>query len=252
LELDDLRNLQQIGEASVLQAGRALTARRGAWAQAELEVGHDVKLVGDRGAEGVIIELLRTSSQYSVYSEEAGWVGDPSTAIHWVLDPLDGSANYLRDVPLCCVSLALVDGEEPLLGIVYDFNRDELFTGVVGDGAYLNGQPMHVSSVSDQAQALLTTGFPVAMDYGSDALRDYVADVQAYRKVRSLGTAALMLAYVASGRFDVYRERTVRFWDVAAGMALVIAAGGETRVSAREAGSGARLDLLAWNGSIAL
>ena len=150
------------------------------------------------------------------------------------------------------MSLALVKGVEPLLGVIYDFNRDELFTGIAGEGAWLNGTPMTVSDIERPEEALLATGFPVAMDFESDALREYVEAVRAYRKVGSLGTAATMLAYVASGRFDIYRERSIRFWDVAAGMAIVLGAGGQVRVENFDADPAGKLDLTAYNGTLKL
>ena len=186
----DLDKARSLAEASVLKAGRELNESRNQWAVAERVEGHDVKIAADHQAEALIAGLLHAGSGLSVFSEEAGWIGattdKTSVEPYWVLDPLDGSANYLRGVPLCCVSLALVKGIEPLLGVIYDFNRNELFTGIASKGAWLNGVPMTVSNIVRPDEALLTTGFPVAMDYESDALREYVDAVRAYRKVRSL------------------------------------------------------------------
>lgn len=252
----DLDKARSLAEASVLKAGRELNESRNQWAVAERVEGHDVKIAADHQAEALIAGLLHAGSGLSVFSEEAGWIGataDKTTVEpYWVLDPLDGSANYLRGVPLCCVSLALVKGIEPLLGVIYDFNRNELFTGIASKGAWLNGVPMTVSNIVRPDEALLTTGFPVAMDYESDALREYVDAVRAYRKVRSLGTAATMLAYVAAGRFDIYRERSVRFWDVAAGIAMVLGAGGQVRVENFDDDPAGKLDLTAYNGVLNL
>ena len=252
----DLDKARSLAEASVLKAGRELNESRNQWAVAERIEGHDVKIAADHRAEALIASLLHAGSGLSVFSEEAGWIGANADKMavepYWVLDPLDGSANYLRGVPLCCVSLALVKGVEPLLGVIYDFNRDELFTGIAGEGAWLNGTPMTVSDIERPEEALLATGFPVAMDFESDALREYVEAVRAYRKVRSLGTAATMLAYVAAGRFDIYRERSIRFWDVAAGMAIVLGAGGQVRVENFDADPAGKLDLTAYNGTLKL
>jgi myo-inositol-1(or 4)-monophosphatase len=247
----ELGACQTLAESVVLTTGRALGERREGWADSELEVGHDVKLVGDRGAEAVAVDLLRAGSDFAVYSEEAGLVGELGD-VNWVLDPLDGSANYQRGIPLCCVSLALVVNGRPVLGVIYDFNRDELFSGRVGSGATVNGKSMRVSGVTRPAEAILTTGFPVAMDLEGPEIAEYIRDVRQYRKVRSLGTAALMMAYVASGRFDIYRERDVRFWDVAAGMALVEAAGGVLEQSLSDGDLGRKLNLVAYNGALEL
>jgi myo-inositol-1(or 4)-monophosphatase len=115
---------------------------------------------------------------------------------------------------------------EPLLGVVYDFNRDEMFTGLVTEGAWLNGMPIKVSDVVEESKAVLCTGFPISTDFSELALLNFVKDIQSYRKVRLIGSAALSLAYVASGRVDAYQENDIAIWDVAAGIAIVKAAGG--------------------------
>jgi fructose-1,6-bisphosphatase/inositol monophosphatase family enzyme len=190
----------------------------------------DVKLEADRAAEERILEVLRGASPFEVLAEEGGTRpgSDPDSGLRWIVDPLDGSMNFLRGIPLCCVSVGLWRCNEPLLGVVYDFNRDEIFTGIVGEGAYLNGNKIRVSQVKESRHATLCTGFPAATDFSADALGRFVAKVQDYKKVRLFGSAALSLAYVAAGRVDAYRERDIRIWDVAAGLALVMAAGGET------------------------
>jgi myo-inositol-1(or 4)-monophosphatase len=250
----DLSALRHLAESTALHAGRLLQFRRADWARAESSSDHDVKLVGDRGAEAVAIGLLQAGSSLPVFSEEAGLVGEANASgLLWVLDPLDGSANYLRGVPCCCVSLALCQDEQPLLGVVHDFNRGETFSGVVGEGAWLNEKPIHVSMIDDPSRAILATGFPAALDYDDETgLREFVQSVQRYHKVRSLGTAALMLAYVACGRLDIYRERNVRFWDVAAGMALAQAAGGRVLAGGELSGLKRRIDLRVDNARLPL
>ena len=133
----------------------------------------------------LIASLLHAGSGLSVFSEEAGWIGANADKMavepYWVLDPLDGSANYLRGVPLCCVSLALVKGVEPLLGVIYDFNRDT--PRHRRGGRLLNGTPTNVSDIERPEEALLATAFSAA-DFEFDALREYVEAVRAYRNVR--------------------------------------------------------------------
>ncbi|MEM7407272.1 MAG: inositol monophosphatase family protein [Pseudomonadota bacterium] len=254
-ELDDLAAL---AVAVAGHTGRMLRDERGEWRRTERHAAHDVKLVGDRAAEAVATGLLCSGSRLPVFSEEGGWFGwqpspesaEPSEA--WVLDPLDGSANYARDVPLSVVSIAYCVGGTPLIGVVYDFWRDEMFCGYEGATATCNGAPMRVSDTSEVSRAILGTGFPAALDYDRETLDAYVRSAGSFHKVRSLGTAALMLAYVAAGRFDAYREHNVRFWDVAAGIALVRAAGGvvETGGVDSDQGFGRRLKVTADNGRI--
>jgi myo-inositol-1(or 4)-monophosphatase len=142
------------------------------------------------------------------------------------VDPLDGSLNFSRDIPLFCISIALWKEMRPLLGVVYDCNHDEMFTGLVSEGAWLNGTPIQVTNTVKKSEAVLCTGFPVSTDFSENALLTFVRSIQAYKKVRLLGSAALSLAYVASGRADIYNENDIAIWDVAAGISIVEAAGG--------------------------
>lgn len=190
-----------------------------------LETGRDIKLEADRMAEARILEVLK-SSPYGVLAEESGAHDLRAQEPAWIVDPLDGSLNFQRGVPICAVSIALARGDEPLLGVIYDFNRDEMFSGIVGEGAWLNGAPMRVSEVREQSKAILTTGFPTNRDYSDASLLEFVQHIQRFKKVRLLGSAALMLAYVACGRYEAYAEDNIMYWDVAAGLALVRAAGG--------------------------
>jgi myo-inositol-1(or 4)-monophosphatase len=122
-----------------------------------------------------------------------------------------------------------------VLGAVFDFHRDEMFSGVVGEGAWCNEEQIFVSDTRIASRAVLTTGFPSFRDFDDDSLLGFVRHVQRFKKVRLLGSAALSLAYVACGRADAYAEDDIMLWDVAAGLALVSAAGGaiELKPSAR-------------------
>jgi myo-inositol-1(or 4)-monophosphatase len=152
--------------------------------------------------------------------------GHPEDA-RWFVDPLDGTLNFTRGFPMAAVSIALWEGMEPSLGVIADVFTGEIFSGEVGVGATLGDRPLRVSSTSDPAQAVIATGFPSGRSYDSDSLLEFVQKVQRYKKVRMLGSAALMLAQVAAGRFDIYEEEDIYLWDVAAGLALVKAARGE-------------------------
>ena len=253
LQATEIRELLALAEASAGQAGRMLLANQHNWNSTEIEVGRDVKVTGDREAERIIANLLSSASGLAVFGEESGLMGDASSPLVWVVDPLDGTANYQRNLPLCCVSIALCDGDSPILGAIFDFNSNEMFGGINAPSvdvveASLNGSTMRVSKVETTSKAVLATGFPVAANLDGDSLRHYVGAVQSFRKVRSLGSAALMLAYVAAGRMDAYWERSVRFWDVAAGVALVGAAGGRTLMRSEGDDFSRTLDLHAWNG----
>ncbi|HEV8660580.1 MAG TPA: inositol monophosphatase family protein [Thermoanaerobaculia bacterium] len=186
----------------------------------------DVKLAADRESERTILQILRSGSDWPVLSEESGWSGDSRAPVRWIVDPLDGSMNYLRRIPFCCVSIALWQDDEPLLGVIHDIDRDEIFSGVVGDGAWFNEAPMHVSAATRSDSAVLCMGFPLSTDFSPEALGRYIEHIRGYKKIRFLGSAALSLAYVGAGRTDAYYERDIKLWDIAAGLAIVSAAGG--------------------------
>lgn len=222
---DELRALL----AAAATASRDLLKSRPAEAPKRAE-GRDIKLVEDEASEKLILAKLREASPWPILSEEAGWVGadglgpdDP----YWAVDPLDGSYNFHQSVPLCCVSVALCAGRSAIAGAVYDFNRDDLYVGGSGLGLRVNGEPV-VRPV--RAPAILATGMPVRSDFSDDGVRALASRIQSFKKVRMIGSAALSLAWVASGRFDVYEETGIGWWDVAGGIALVEGAGGSASV----------------------
>jgi myo-inositol-1(or 4)-monophosphatase len=208
----------------------------------------DVKLQGDIRLDNFIVHELQKKSPYSILSEEEGFTKGKTDSEEyiWIVDPLDGSLNFSRSIPLFCISIVLWRGSQPLLGVIYDFNHDELFTGLVAEGAWLNGMAIKVGNVVSKNEAVLCTGFPVSTDFSETALLKYVKDIRSYRKVRLLGSAALSLAYVASGRADAYHENDIAIWDVAAGIAIVKAAGGV--VSSRPSAINNRIIVRAANG----
>jgi len=114
---------------------------------------------------------------------------------------------------------------------VHDFNRGEKFSGIAGEGAWLNDAPLKTSAVADQAEAVLCTGFPAGGDFAGERIAGFVEAIRVYRKVRLLGSAALSLAYVAAGRADAYEERGIMLWDIAGGLAVLLGAGGRMDMS---------------------
>lgn len=226
-----MHDLLAIAEAAAAEAAAALKAHRSQWAVIEAEHGREVKIDADKRAEALILAALEKASPFPVISEEAGWVRAAARGerFAWAVDPLDGSVNYLRDYPHCAVSIALLDKGEPVLGVVDCFVMDERFTGLVGEGAWLNGRPIRVSTIADPAGGILQTGVPSRASADSMAL--FEARLKSWRKVRMIGSAATALAYVAAGRAEAYRESGSMIWDVAGGCALVKAAGGEFRIS---------------------
>lgn len=189
--------------------------------------GRDIKHRADLNSENIILSFLKQNSDYAFLAEESGKHGAVSRNVPlWIIDPLDGTLNYSRLISFCCVSIALWQGNSPLLGVIYDFNHNDLFYGIPAQGAWLNGVRIYSSTVKHRKHAVLATGFPVNRDFSDNSLFDFIADVQNFKKIRLFGSAALSLAYVACGRVDAYREEDIMFWDVAAGIALVEASNG--------------------------
>lgn len=180
----------------------------------------------DRAAEAEIIrELKRAFPGHGILAEESGSQGKGKHV--WVIDPLDGTHNYLRGFPHFCVSIAMLENGEPMHGVVYDPLRDELFTASKGDGAYLNDRRMRVSARGGLEGALLVTGFPYRQREHLDAQIDMTRALLGQAEdIRRTGSAALDLAYVANGRLDGYFETGLQPWDMAAGCLLVREAGG--------------------------
>lgn len=178
----------------------------------------------------IVKELRKAGPDYAVLGEEGGHQparGGRKARFTWVVDPLDGTSNYLRGIPHWCVSIALVDNGEPLHGVVFDPLRNELFVASKGGGAVLDDRRLRVAERRDLAGALLCTGFPPRERARAKPQLDCLnALLEQAEDVRRTGSAALDMAYVACGRFDGYFEAGVQPWDIAAGVLLVREAGG--------------------------
>ncbi|MFN3462635.1 MAG: inositol monophosphatase family protein [Terricaulis sp.] len=228
--MSDLRDLLKLADAAAAAAGEALLANRVQWGVIEAEQGREVKIGADKHAEEIVLTAIARESEFPIISEEAGWAralqrGDRFV---WAVDPLDGSVNYLRGYPHCAVSIALLDQGRPVLGVVDCFVMRERFTGVIGHGAWLNGEPMRVSAIENPAKGILQTGVPSRAS--DESMTAFEQRLRTWQKVRMIGSAATALAYVAAGRAEAYRESGSMIWDVAAGCALVEAAGGRVRI----------------------
>jgi myo-inositol-1(or 4)-monophosphatase len=226
--MTDTDQLLTLAIATARAAGAALAKRSDR--TVNFESAHDVKMQADVDSENLIrARLART--KLPVIGEEIG--GEAALLgrdePYWAVDPLDGTFNYLRGLPASCVSIGLWRGRRPVLGVVFDFGRDEVFAGGAGLGLTLNGRKHVPQWAPEVSRAVLCTGFPLGMDRGPDAVRTFVGQVQRFKKIRMLGSAALALAYVACGRADVYYEESIKLWDIAAGLALVEGAGGYVR-----------------------
>lgn len=190
----------------------------------------DIKLQADVSAETVIKDIIKSESTLPILAEESGLSSERISSTFWVVDPLDGTANYSRNIPICCVSIGLISNLKPVLGVIYDFNNDELYEGSIDTKALLNNNEISVSKVENFHDGVLLTGLPNNTDYSDSALLKMVKDFQNWRKVRMIGSAAMASAYIASGKADLYTEKKTYLWDIAAGAAIVNAAGGEASI----------------------
>jgi len=180
----------------------------------------------DKLAEAEIIkELRRAYPDHAILAEESGATG--KGPLTWVIDPLDGTHNYLRGIPHFSVSIALLEKGVPIHAVVFDPLRDELYTASKGDGAYINDRRMRVSRRENLGGAMIATGFPFRQREHLTAQLDMTRAILGQAEdIRRSGSAALDLAYVAAGRYDGYFEIGLKPWDMAAGVLLVHEAGG--------------------------
>jgi myo-inositol-1(or 4)-monophosphatase len=208
----------------------------------------------DLQVEAAVAEALRRRfPDEGFLAEESGELIEGRGT--WIIDPLDGTTNYAHDIPFFSISIAYASDAGVELGVVLDPIREEMFQAVRGRGAWLNGQAIQVSSTPDLNRSLLTTGFPYDVRTAQANNLDHYADLALRTQgVRRLGSAALDLAYVASGRFDGYWELSTYPWDVAAGLLLVTEAGGVVSQTSGEDlpsfSSPANVSVLATNGRI--
>jgi myo-inositol-1(or 4)-monophosphatase len=181
----------------------------------------------DDAAEEAIIRVLREAyPDHGILAEESGYK-DRNAEYLWVIDPLDGTTNFLHGFPQYCVSIGLMHKGKATQAVVFDPNRNELFTATKGAGAYLNDRRIRVSKVDKLEGALIGTGFPFkVIDRVDDYLRMLRNVMQSTSGVRRPGAAALDLAYVACGRLDGFWERGLSQWDMCAGSLLIREAGG--------------------------
>ena len=200
---------------------------------------HDIKLAADVECQDLIYQILLGHFPKTRCIGEEGDSnnpGDPKAEVEWIVDPIDGTMNLAMGIPHFCVSIAAREAatKNILLGVIYDPLRHELFTAERGSGTYLNGIRQKVSTRDKLAEAVLAVGFAKSQESIDHCLELYQYYGNAARKLRAMGSAALDLAYVATGRLDAYIEQGVNLWDIAAGVILVEEAGGvvETEVKA--------------------
>jgi myo-inositol-1(or 4)-monophosphatase len=220
----------EIAKSAALKAGKYLLENQGKELKILLNQGRDIKLQLDIDTEQLIKDSLRSQSAFSILGEETGLSSDVGE-FYWVVDPLDGTSNFLRDIPISCVSIALMQDLQPILGVIYDFNHDDLYFGHLESKAFVNQVEIIVSDYSEKSKSTLVTGIPARTNYSDNEFKNMIDDFQQWKKVRMIGSAAMASIYVAAGKADTYKENGIFLWDIAAGAAIVNAAGGVASIT---------------------
>ena len=226
-------HLEKITHSSievVKQAGEFIRNERKNFNQSAVEYKgfNDLVSYVDKTSEKILVEGLKEIIPESEFITEESTVAQKVAEYRWIIDPLDGTTNFVHGAPCFCVSVALMQNEELIIGIVYEVNLDECFYCWKDGGAYLNGNKISVSKIDSLRKSLLATGFPYS---NYSRMKEYMQVFEYFMHnthgLRRLGSAAADLAYVACGRFEGFYEYGLKAWDVAAGALLVKEAGGK-------------------------
>ncbi|TVR02989.1 MAG: inositol monophosphatase [Spirochaetaceae bacterium] len=216
---------------AALRAGELLVARQNEEMHVDELHQNDIKLQADRESQDLIARaILSAFPDHGVLGEE-GCAGDPESSAQWIVDPIDGTVNYYYGIPHFGISIALRVHEQVVLGVIHDPMVREFWT-VMDDGTpTLNQRAIRVSDRTALSDAIVSVGFAKRPEALAESVRRYGRVAPAVRKLRMLGSAALEMAYVASGRLDAYVEEQVSIWDIAAGRLLVERAGGRVALT---------------------
>ena len=196
--------------------------------QVSLKGPGDFVTASDKKVEKILIEeLLKARPNYSILSEETGKISNDES-FKWIIDPIDGTSNFLHGIPHFAISIGLEHNKEIICGIIYDPIKDEMFAAEKGEGSYLNNQRMRVSSRSKLKDCIIFTGGPKHESKDRDlTFKEYNSfSSKVLVPIRKLGSASLDMAYVAAGRCDGFWQRNLNYWDIAAGLIIVKEAGG--------------------------
>lgn len=189
---------------------------------------HDLVSYVDKGAEEMLVKKLGIILPEAGFLAEEGTSSKKGTKYCWVIDPLDGTTNFVHSLHPYAISIGLLEDDEPVAGVVYEVKGDEIFTAWKNGGAWLNEKPIHVSGTKKLSESLVATGFPYS-DFGR--LDDFMECLSYFCKtthgIRRLGSAAIDMAYVACGRFETFYEYGLHPWDIAAATIIVREAGGQ-------------------------
>jgi len=225
-------NYQQICqhvEKIAMEAGSFIRNERKKISENDVKLKSAASLVTyvDTTSEARIVKALKKLIPEAGFITEEGTVTDKGEKFNWIIDPLDGTTNYIHGIAPHSVSIALAEYDEPVLGVVYEIGLNEMFRAWQGGPAFLNEKEIRVATATEPADTLIGTGFPY---YNFNRIDDYISAMrhlmESTRGLRRLGSAAVDLSYVASGRFNAFFEHGLYAWDIAAGVLILKQAGG--------------------------
>ena len=230
LTINDIHGLVVLTTGLVEKVGKKFVRANSAAAKNVVDLqlgGREIKLEADTLLEKPLLRELRKTG-FAILSEETGYIrGNRLPSLLWVVDPLDGSYNFSRNLGPSMISVALWDANEPVLGVLFNLVTKQMIFGGPRIGAHIGEKPVTVSDRTDRGQATLVTGFPSRFPIGdANVVSSFAEVLTTFGKVRMMGSACASLALVATGSADVYAEHNIMFWDVAAGLAIVNGAGG--------------------------
>ena len=231
MELQNLSNEINLAKRAAKESGDLLVNNKSEYNQRLNSNSKDTKLKADIESEDLIKTIITEHSSFPILAEESGKSNDDLGDTFWVIDPLDGTANYNRNIPICCISIGLVQNMKPILGVIYDFNNDDMYVGdTYSKKSVMNNQIIKTSSITKKEDGILITGLPHDSDYSEQALNNMIDDMQKWQKIRMMGSAAMAACYVASGKVEQYQEKGIYLWDVIAGAAIVESSGGDAKI----------------------
>ena len=198
------------------------------------EISRELKADADLIIENILISELAKSG-LNILSEEQGLKESDSTSkLTFIIDPIDGTVNFVRGIINCSISIALFDGEKPIFGVLGSYPSNSIAWGGKDIGSFMEEIPLKVSTIKEIDKSVLCSGFPSRFDFSSNKVNQFINQIKNFNKIRMLGSASQSLLHLAKGSVEVYLENNIMIWDVAAGIAIVEGAGGEYRLSHNE------------------
>lgn len=217
----------ELANHAAQEAGNLLRSHFGLDATVDEATHHDIKLALDKISQDLVTRILLDARPGDALYGEEGIAGNQSSERQWIVDPIDGTVNFFYSIPHFCVSIALRIRDEIVVGVIHDPMVGETWTVEKGGPAMLNGEPIAVSSRAKLEESILFIGCGKDDESLETGMQRFQKASGRARKMRMMGSAALGMAYIASGRLDAYVESRISLWDIAAGKLLVEAAGGK-------------------------